>query len=167
MRNMRVLSGCPAWKRKTLVLMGALSILLIVGVFAAACGGGTGGGYGTPATTAGAATTAGTGGTAGTSTTVGASTTASTPATTGGGGGAKVVIKNFAFDQTSVTIKAGESVTWTNQDSVTHHLVGDKGEFDSADLAAGATFTFTFKTAGTVAYHCSIHPSMTGTVVVQ
>jgi plastocyanin len=96
--------------------------------------------------------------------------TSGTTATTAGaapGGGAQVTLQNIQISPTSVTIKAGESVTWTNKDSFTHHLVGDNGEFDSGDLANGATFTFVFKTAGTIAYHCSIHPEMKGTVVVQ
>ena len=94
-------------------------------------------------------------------------TTTATPGTTGGGGGAQVVMKSMAFDPASVTIKAGESVTWTNQDSATHTVVGDDDEFQSGDLANGASFSFTFDKAGTYTYHCGIHPSMKGTVVVQ
>ncbi len=52
-------------------------------------------------------------------------------------------------------------------DGFAHQLVGDNGEFDSGTMAAGATFSFTFKTAGTITYHCSIHPQMKGTVIVQ
>jgi plastocyanin len=76
-------------------------------------------------------------------------------------------MKDMTFDPATVTIKTGESVTWTNEDSVTHTVVGDNGEFQSGDLADGATFSFTFDTAGTYTYHCSIHPSMKGTVVVE
>jgi plastocyanin len=138
-------------KRGIPILIGTLVIVLAVGLFAASCGGSSGTG------------------TTSTPTTSGASTTASTPGTTAGGGagGAQVVMKGFAFDPATVTIKAGESVTWTNQDSAGHTVVADKGEFQSSNLAQGATFTFKFGTAGTYAYHCSIHPSMTGTVVVQ
>ena len=164
MRNISRLSGCPAWKRKTLLVVSVLSVLLIVGVFAASCGGGT---TATTATTVGPGTTAGTSTTAGTPTTVGASTTAGTPTSVAGGGGAQVVLKGFAFDPASVTIKVGASVTWTNQDSTNHTVTADKGEFNSSQLANGATFSFKFDKAGTYAYHCSIHPSMTGTVVVQ
>jgi plastocyanin len=148
MRNTSMLSRGPARKRQALILMAALSLLLIAGVFAASCGGGGGSG-GTTATT------------------VGASTTAGTPTTAGGGGGAQVVMKNLAFDPATATIKAGESVTWTNQDSMNHTVVGDNGEFKSSELANGATFSFKFDKAGTYAYHCSIHPSMKATVVVQ
>jgi plastocyanin len=94
-------------------------------------------------------------------------TTTGTPATAGAGSGAQVAMKNIAFDPATVTIKVGESVTWTNQDSVDHNVIADNGEFSSSLLAKGATFSFTFDTAGTYGYHCSIHPSMTGTVVVQ
>jgi plastocyanin len=174
MRKMSTLFGCPARKRRTLLVVGSLSVLLVVGVLAVSCGGGTSGTTAaTPATTAGPATTAstpttvGASTTASTPTTVGASTTASTPSSTGGGGGAQVVLKNFAFNPATVTIKVGESVTWTNQDSANHTVAADKGEFQSSQLANGATFSFKFDKAGTYAYHCSIHPSMKGTVVVQ
>jgi plastocyanin len=144
-----------AGKRQTLILMSALAMILAVGVFAGACGGSTGGGL--------------YGGGGSTTTTVGESTTASTPGTTAGGGagGAQVVMKNTAFDPATVTIKAGESVTWTNQDAMNHAVTADNGEFKSSDLGQGATFTFKFDKAGTYAYHCSIHPSMKATVVVQ
>lgn len=150
MRSTVSLSGSPTPKRRALILVAALSVLLVVGVLAASCGGGT------TATTAGSVTTAGSG------TTVGAPTTSG-----GGSGGAAVTIKGSAFDPATVTIKVGETVTWTNQDSPTHTVVGDNNEFKSGNLATGATFSFKFDTAGTYAYHCSIHPSMTGTVIVQ
>jgi plastocyanin len=129
--------------------MAALSLLLVVGVLAATCGGGTGGGL------------YGGGGSGG--------TTASTPDTTAGTGvgGRQVVMKNLAFDPATVTIKAGESVTWTNQDSMSHTVVADNGEFESGELGQGATFTFAFDQPGTYPYHCSIHPSMKATVVVK
>jgi plastocyanin len=94
-------------------------------------------------------------------------TSTTTTATSAAAGGAQVAIKGFAFNPASVTIKAGESVTWTNQDGTTHDVAGDKGEFDSGSLGSDSTFTFTFAKAGTYAYHCSIHPNMTGTIIVQ
>lgn len=102
---------------------------------------------------------AGCGGTSATTTTIGGT------ATTAGGVG--VVMKDLAFDPATVTIKAGESVIWTNLDSMNHTVAADNGEFKSGDLGKGATFTFKFDKAGTYAYHCSIHPSMTGTVIVK
>ena len=81
-------------------------------------------------------------------------------------GGATVVAKGFAFSPASVSIKVGESVTWTNEDSATHTVTGDGG-IDSGSLANGQSYTKTFDTAGTFAYKCTIHPSMTGEVVVK
>jgi plastocyanin len=66
-----------------------------------------------------------------------------------------------------VTIKAGESVIWTNLDSMNHTVVADNGEFKSGNLGQNATFTFKFDKAGSYPFICGIHPSMKGTVVVQ
>lgn len=89
----------------------------------------------------------------------------------GGTGGAStaptaVSIANFAFDPASVTVKVGDTVTWTNNDSTTHTITGDGG-LNSGDVAPGSTYSKTFDKAGTYSYHCSIHKTMTGTVVVQ
>jgi amicyanin len=81
-----------------------------------------------------------------------------------------VTIKNFAFDPPALTVKSGTVVTWVNQDATTHTIVSDAGSpesFSSDLIATGATYSFTFAQAGTYAYHCSIHPSMNGTVIVQ
>lgn len=94
------------------------------------------------------------------------SSTTSGPATTSAGG-AQVVMKGFAFNPASITIKAGESVTWTNQDGSTHNVTADGKVFDSSDIAPGASYTFTFANAGTYTYTCTIHPNMKGTVIVQ
>ena len=103
----------------------------------------------------------------GTTTTTAAAPTETTTGGTTGGGGSAVSISNFAFDPTSITIKVGDAVSWTNNDSATHTVVAVDGSFKSGDLGQGATFENTFTTAGTFAYKCSIHPNMTGTVVVQ
>jgi plastocyanin len=79
-----------------------------------------------------------------------------------------VIIDNFAFSPASITVKKGTTVTWTNKDSATHTVTendGQKGP-DSADLAQGKTYSFTFDTVGTFKYHCTIHTTMTGTVTV-
>jgi plastocyanin len=89
---------------------------------------------------------------------------AATP--TSAAAGASVEAKNFAFNPKTVTIKVGDTVTWTNQDSTTHTVTGDGG-IDSGNLAPGKSYSKTFDTAGTFNYHCSIHPSMTGQVIVQ
>jgi plastocyanin len=94
-------------------------------------------------------------------------TTAATP-TTAGSGGAQVTLQNFAFSPASVTVKVGDTVTWTNKDSANHTVTADDGTtFASSTLSSGATFSFTFTKAGTYAYHCSIHTSMTGTITVK
>ncbi len=97
----------------------------------------------------------------------GGGTSGTTTTAAGGASGGQVVMKSFAFDPASVTVKVGDSVTWTNNDSATHTVTADNGEFKSSDIAPGATFTQKFDKAGTYPYHCSIHPSMKGTVVVQ
>jgi len=80
---------------------------------------------------------------------------------------ASVSINGFAFMPASVSVTAGSTVTWTqNQSGVMHTVTADNGSFDSGALATGRTFSMTFSTAGTFAYHCSIHPSMHGTVTV-
>jgi plastocyanin len=79
-----------------------------------------------------------------------------------------VSIKNFAFDPAMVSVKAGTTVTWINNDSVSHTVTSDSGNFlNSATLAPGESFSFTFATPGTESYHCAIHPMMKGTVTVE
>ena len=80
-----------------------------------------------------------------------------------------VKISNFSFAPASITVKAGQTVTWTNEDNVAHTVTADTASADapaSQSLAQGASYSFTFKNAGTYAYHCQIHPSMKGTVTV-
>ena len=86
------------------------------------------------------------------------------PATAGANG---VTIANFAFAPQSITVAPGQTVTWTNKDSIAHTVTADKGDWDSKNLAPGATFQQKFDQAGTFTYHCAIHPFMTGTVVVK
>jgi len=81
--------------------------------------------------------------------------------------GITINIANFAFSPNNLNIKVGDKVTWTNNDSVTHHVVSDTGVFDSGDMSQGQAFNFTFNTAGSYSYHCSIHPEMTGTIIVK
>jgi len=76
-------------------------------------------------------------------------------------------IAGFAYDPNPMTIHVGETVAWTNSDGVNHTATADDGSFDSGSIAPGATSAgVTFNTAGTFAYHCRIHASMHGTVVV-
>jgi len=86
----------------------------------------------------------------------------------GGGTGSTAVtvsMKNVAFSPSDVTVAVGGTVTFVNDDTVAHDVVGDS--WDSGQLAPGASFAQTFPTAGTFAFHCSIHPSMTGSVTVK
>ena len=76
-----------------------------------------------------------------------------------------VSIAGFAFHPGTITIKAGDTVTWTNNDGATHTATGSG--FDTGNISGGSSKSVTFDTAGTFAYHCSIHSSMTGTVVVE
>lgn len=81
-----------------------------------------------------------------------------------------VAIENFAFLPASVNVKVGGKVTWVNCEppgTPAHTTTADGGAWGSALLDPGVTYTFTFATAGTYAYHCEPHPSMTGTVVVD
>ncbi len=80
---------------------------------------------------------------------------------------AAVSINNFAFMPASVTVTAGSTVTWTNNQSVTHTVTADDGSFDAGRLSPGQMFSMTFSAAGTIAYHCNIHPFMHGMIVVM
>jgi plastocyanin len=78
-----------------------------------------------------------------------------------------VTIADFAFSPQTVTITVGDTVTWTNSDAVVHTATATDGAWDTGDLAQGQSGAITFSTAGTFAYLCTPHPTMTGTVVVQ
>jgi plastocyanin len=104
-----------------------------------------------------------------------AASAAPTTSSTGSAGGAggepgsstqQVKIAGFAFAPLSITVKAGTTVTWVNQDTMPHTVTADDGSFDSGSLAQGATFSQTFTKAGTYPYHCTFHSSMHGTVTV-
>jgi plastocyanin len=75
-------------------------------------------------------------------------------------------IRNFSFSPDPLTIPVGGSVTWTNDDNATHTVTADDGSFDSGGTSLHGTFTRTFDTAGSFAYHCNVHRSMHGTVQV-
>ncbi|HUD20703.1 MAG TPA: plastocyanin/azurin family copper-binding protein [Candidatus Saccharimonadales bacterium] len=91
------------------------------------------------------------------------STTSSTPSATN-----SVSIMGMAFQPADITVAAGTAVTWTNNDTVAHTVTESDGQTGptSGTLNPGQTYTFTFANAGTFAYHCTIHSSMTGTVTV-
>jgi plastocyanin len=153
--------------RRMLMTFGmfAVAAALVAGCAGDDTGGSASGGEPATTTTAAPATTedAGTGGGGGRGGDYGG----------GGGGGSggqagsgAVRIADFAFAPDSSDVKVGDSLKWTNQDGTTHTVTADDGAFDSGNLAGGKSFSFTFDQAGTFAYHCKIHQSMTGTVVV-
>lgn len=76
-----------------------------------------------------------------------------------------ISISNFAFRPQNQTVKIGTTVTWTNDDPAPHQIAGSN--FGSQPLNTGDSFSFTFTKAGTYDYHCAIHPSMTGQIIVQ
>ena len=97
----------------------------------------------------------------------GSSTSTTSAAKSAAASGDKVEIKGFAFNPKDVTVKVGATVTWTHADDASHTVTADDDSFKSETLSRGDTFTHTFDKAGTFAYHCSIHSTMTGSVVVQ
>jgi len=81
---------------------------------------------------------------------------------------AEIKIDNFAFTPTELTVKAGTTVEWVNRDDIPHVVVSDdKKTFKSKALDTDDKFSYTFTTPGTYSYFCSVHPKMTGRVVVQ
>jgi plastocyanin len=81
--------------------------------------------------------------------------------------GNAVSIASFSFQPAALSVSVGTTVTWTNNDSASHTVTADDGSFTSGTLGNGGTFSQSFATAGTFAYHCAIHPSMTATITVQ
>ena len=130
--------------------------LALAGGALAGCGGGDngggGGGYGggtsTPATTATAAT--------------------STPGTVATSG-VPISLKDIAYHPQNVAVHEGQAVRWTNDDDVAHTVTAQSGAtFDSGTLKPGikAFYETTMRNAGTVTYHCTIHPNMTGKIKI-
>ncbi len=79
-----------------------------------------------------------------------------------------IEISGFAFSPSDLTIQVGDTVIWTNKDSVSHTITSDGGtELGSSNFGKDGTYSHTFNTVGTYAYHCSIHSTMKGTIVVE
>jgi plastocyanin len=121
-------------------LVGSLLLPAAVAISAAACNSSGPAAYGAPASTAATTTAA----------------TATNAAT----------IRGFSFQPDVLKAKVGVKVTWTNDDTVAHTVTADTNSFASDHLQPGGSFSFTFTRPGTYTYHCSIHPSMHGSVVV-
>lgn len=81
--------------------------------------------------------------------------------------GNSVQISNFSFTPATLTVKVGDTVTWTNEDSTGHSATADDGSLDTGIIAQGKSGSATFNKAGTYTYHCKVHPSMHGTIIVQ
>ena len=78
-----------------------------------------------------------------------------------------VKIDNFSFSPATITVPAGTTVRWTNRDDIPHTVVSEDKTFKSKPLDTDEQFTYTFTKPGAYSYFCSIHPKMTGKVVVQ
>jgi plastocyanin len=78
-----------------------------------------------------------------------------------------VVMMNIAFNPGTLTVSKGTSVTWQNNDGVTHTSTSDNGVWDTGNIGGGSSKSVTFSNAGTFNYHCSLHAGMTGSIVVQ
>jgi amicyanin len=81
-----------------------------------------------------------------------------------------VDIVNLSYNPAQLNVQVGDAVTWTNSDGLGHTVTSDAGapaSFDSSTIAPGGTFSVTFAVAGTYDYHCKIHATMHGTIVVQ
>ncbi|MDL2341567.1 MAG: plastocyanin/azurin family copper-binding protein [Patescibacteria group bacterium] len=80
----------------------------------------------------------------------------------------KVTIANYMFGPADIKVKVGTTVTWTNTDSVKHNIVSDDNMMpDGKLIGKGEAYTYTFTKSGTYKYHCSPHPYMHGSVVVE
>jgi plastocyanin len=78
-----------------------------------------------------------------------------------------VKIDNFVFGPQVITVPVGTTVTWTNSDDIPHTAVSTDGVFKSKVMDTDEKFSYTFTRAGTYSYYCSVHPKMTGQVVVS
>jgi len=105
-----------------------------------------------------------------------AAATTAAPATTAAGGaattaaaagGSTITVADFAFSPPELTVKAGTAVEVKNTQGVSHTFTADDGSFDLELDPNGGGGTHTFATAGSFPYHCTIHPSMKGTVTVE
>ena len=80
---------------------------------------------------------------------------------------AAVQIANFTFKAQVLTVKTGTTVTWTNADDIPHTVTSTSGAFKSKVLDSGDKFSFTFAKPGQFGYFCSLHPHMTGSIIVK
>jgi len=79
----------------------------------------------------------------------------------------EIVIQNFAFEPSTLTIKVGEKVTWINRDDEPHTATATDKRFNSKTLENGDRFSTEFNAPGTYKYYCALHPKMTGQIIVK
>jgi plastocyanin len=79
----------------------------------------------------------------------------------------EIVIQNFAFVPSTLTIKAGEKVTWVNRDDEPHTATANDKSFNSKTLENGERFSTEFRKPGTYQYYCALHPKMTAQIIVK
>jgi plastocyanin len=85
-----------------------------------------------------------------------------------GATGNRIEIKDFAFNPQTITVKSGEKITWINRDEEPHTIVSVEKQFKkSSALDTDQEFSITAGAPGTYTYYCSVHPKMTGTIVVE
>jgi len=83
------------------------------------------------------------------------------------GEGIKVRISGMRFEPASITVKPGTTVTWVHESPMPHTITGNAGSLGSGTLHSGQTYSHTFEEDGLFNYYCGIHPSMTGSVLVE
>ncbi len=81
--------------------------------------------------------------------------------------GNEIVIQNFAFEPSTLTVKAGTKVTWVNRDDEPHTATATDKSFNSKTLENGDRFSTEFSAPGTYKYYCALHPKMTGQIIVK
>jgi plastocyanin len=82
-------------------------------------------------------------------------------------GANEIWIQNMAFNPASITVSVNTTIKWTNKEGITHTVTSNNGLFDSGNISSNGTYSHQFTTAGTYPYHCTIHSSMTGTIIVK
>jgi plastocyanin len=102
----------------------------------------------------------------------GGGSTASTSSSASDGPVTKVSMKNIQFNPKTVTVNVGTTVEWVNDDSVSHDVTKDTGpgppfSSGSGNLGGGDTYKITFNAPGTVGYECTVHPGMSGMIIVK
>lgn len=78
-----------------------------------------------------------------------------------------ITIENYSYSPANLVIKTGETVTWTNKDSVAHTATSNDGTFNTGLIGQNETASVTFDTLGTYSYHCTPHPQMQATIIVE